>query len=113
MAVASAVAVGGGATQTRVQTSGFCMRVGNSPDLRASEKAGWSRTDRREGDRERAEEGDEKGRNRERKGEKGGGEGETEKEIESEREKRCMYIWQIHSTACGGHKLVSIYAGDR
>lgn len=23
-----------------------------------------------------------------------------------------MYIWQIHSTACGGHKLVSIYAGE-
>lgn len=68
---------------------------------------GWSRMDRREGDREDRGEG-EKERNRERKGERRD-EGETEKEIERE----YMYIWQIHSTACGGHKLVSIYAGDR
>lgn len=60
VAVASAVAVGGGATQTRVQTSGFCMRVGNSPDLRASEKGGGrGRIDERE--TERAEEGVRKG----------------------------------------------------
>lgn len=44
------------------------------------------------------------------------GKGETEKvegERKRKREMQYMYIWQIHSTACGGHKLVSIYAGDR
>lgn len=74
------VVVGGGGTQTRVQTSGFCMRVGNSPDLRGSEKRGWSRTNRRE--EERIAEGARKGETD--RGKEKRGEGETEKEIERE-----------------------------
>ncbi|KYM97501.1 hypothetical protein ALC62_11795 [Cyphomyrmex costatus] len=90
VAVALAVAVEGGATQTRVQTSSFCMRVGNSPDLRGSEKAGGrEQTDVRK--TERTAEGARKGET-ERGKEKGRGDGgETEKEIERERGGICIY----------------------
>lgn len=88
-----AVAVGGGATQTRVQTSGFCMRVGNSPDLRESEKGGGrGRIDERE--TERATEGARKGETREeRRQGKGWRVRARQRRRLREREREAVYVY--------------------
>lgn len=81
------------------------------PEREREKGGGREWIDEREMERRTAE-GDEKGRNQERKGEGGELKARQRRRLR-ERERRYMYIWQIHSTACGGHKLVSIYAGDR